>query len=70
MPRPKLVLEGIAIGRDRFFGVLREKGLPPEPLLAVPRATDSRYSLPVFHNPVKAGQKHLLSTQGRDTKIR
>jgi hypothetical protein len=34
MPGPKLALEGITIGRDRFFGVLREKGLrhfPPRP---------------------------------------
>jgi transposase InsO family protein len=33
--------------------VLREKGLLPEPLPAAPRTTDSRHSLPVFHNPVK-----------------
>jgi hypothetical protein len=34
MPGPKLALEGVAIGRDRFFGVLREKELrrfPPRP---------------------------------------
>jgi hypothetical protein len=50
---PKPALEGAAIGRDRFFGVLREKGLLLEPLPAAPRTTDSRHSLPVFHNPVK-----------------
>jgi hypothetical protein len=53
MPGPKLALEGAAIGRDRFFGVLREKDLLPEPLPAAPRTTDSRHSLPVFHNLVK-----------------
>jgi hypothetical protein len=53
MPGPKLALEGIAIGRDRFFGVLREKRLLLEPLPAAPRTTDSRHSLPVFHNLVK-----------------
>jgi transposase InsO family protein len=53
MPGPKPALEGTAIGHDRFFGVLREKGLLPEPLPAAPRTTDSRHRLPVFHNLVK-----------------
>jgi hypothetical protein len=46
-------LEGITIGRDRFFGVLQEKGLLLEPLPAAPRTTDSWHSLPVFRNLVK-----------------
>jgi transposase InsO family protein len=33
--------------------VLREKELLLEPLPAAPRTTDSRHSLPVFHNLVK-----------------
>jgi transposase InsO family protein len=33
--------------------VLREKGLLPGKLPGVPRTTDSRHSLPVFHNLVK-----------------
>jgi hypothetical protein len=33
---PKLTLEGITIGRDRFFGVLRAKRLLLEPLPAAP----------------------------------
>jgi hypothetical protein len=53
MLKPKLVPEGVTIGRDRFFGVLRERGLLLEPLPTAPRTTDSRHSLPVFHNLVK-----------------
>jgi transposase InsO family protein len=50
---PKLAREGVNIGRDRFFGVLRGKGLLLERLPAAPRTTDSRHSLPVFRNLVK-----------------
>jgi transposase InsO family protein len=51
--RPKLVLEGVTIGRDRFFEVLREKSLLLERLPCCPKTTNSRHSLPVFHNLVK-----------------
>jgi transposase InsO family protein len=51
--KPQLAQEGINIGRDRFFGVLREQGLLLEPLPTAPRTTDSRHSLPVFRNLVK-----------------
>jgi hypothetical protein len=47
---PKLAEAGAAIGRDRFFEVLKEKGLLLDRLPGMPRATDSRHSLPVFHN--------------------
>jgi transposase InsO family protein len=49
----KVVGARARIGRDRFFEVLEEKGLPLERLAGVPETTDSRRSLPVFHNPVK-----------------
>ena len=41
---------GIRIGRDRFFEVLRQKGLLLEPLPKAPRTTNSRHSLPVYTN--------------------
>jgi transposase InsO family protein len=50
---PKLAREGVNIGRDRFFEVLREKGLLLERLPGVPKTTNSRHSLPVLHNLVK-----------------
>jgi transposase InsO family protein len=53
MLKPQLTPAGVSIGRDRFFGVLREKRLLLEPLPAAPRTTDSRHSLPVFSNVVK-----------------
>jgi transposase InsO family protein len=40
----------VEIGRDRFFGMLREHGLLLEPKPARPKTTNSRHSLPVFHN--------------------
>jgi transposase InsO family protein len=50
---PKLACEGVKIGRDRFFEVLREKSLLLERLPCCPKTTNSRHSLPVFHNLVK-----------------
>jgi transposase InsO family protein len=50
---PKLADAGVIIGRDRFFEVLKEKGLLLDRLPGAPRTTDSRHSLPVFHNLVK-----------------
>jgi hypothetical protein len=43
----------VRIGRDGFFEALGEKGLLLERLPGIPRTTDSRHSLPVFHNLVK-----------------
>jgi transposase InsO family protein len=43
----------VKIGRNRFFEALGEKGLLLERLEGVPQTTDSRHSLPVFHNLVK-----------------
>jgi putative transposase len=44
---------GIAIGRDRFFDVLRENGMLIEKKNAKPKTTNSRHCLPVFHNLVQ-----------------
>ncbi|MDR1147478.1 MAG: IS3 family transposase [Spirochaetaceae bacterium] len=51
--RPELAYAGVKIGRDRFFEVLREKGLLLDRLPGMPKTTNSRHSLPVFHNLVK-----------------
>jgi transposase InsO family protein len=50
---PKLASLGVKIGRDRFFEVLKEKSLLLERLPCCPKTTNSRHSLPVFHNLVK-----------------
>jgi transposase InsO family protein len=50
---PQLAEAGVSIGRDRFFGVLREKLPLPGPLKGEPKTANSQHSLPVFHNPVK-----------------
>jgi putative transposase len=44
--------EGIKLGRDRFFDILREKGLLVPPLPKSPGTTRFEPSLPVFHNLV------------------
>ena len=51
--REALAEAGVELGRDRFFAVLRERGLllPPPP--RSPRTTNSRHSLPVFRNLLK-----------------
>lgn len=41
---------GISLGRDRFFDLLRENSLLIEKKKGKPRTTNSRHSLPVFHN--------------------
>lgn len=41
---------GIAVGRDRFFEVLAERDLLVVPKPGRPQTTNSRHSLPVFHN--------------------
>jgi transposase InsO family protein len=53
-PGPEPAEAGPPIGRDRFSGVLREKSLLLEPLKGEPKTANSRHSLPVFHNLVKA----------------
>jgi transposase InsO family protein len=49
---PVLENEGIKLGRDRFFGILREKGLLVPPLQKSHGTTRFEPSLPVFHNLV------------------
>ena len=45
---------GVKLGRDRFFEVLRERGLLLEPRRSeYPRTTNSYHSLPVFTNRAK-----------------
>ena len=49
-----LFQEGVRLGRDRFFEVLREQGLLLEPKpTQYPCTTNSRHSLPVFSNRIK-----------------
>lgn len=51
--RERLAREGILLGRDRFFEVLRNQSLLLEPLPKAPKTTNSRHNLPVFTNMVK-----------------
>ena len=51
--RPELEQAGVAMGRDRFFELLRAHDLLVEPKPCRPKTTHSRHSLPVFHNLVK-----------------
>jgi putative transposase len=44
---------GVAIGRDRFFNVLRENKMLVEKKKKKPRTTNSRHCLPVFHNLIQ-----------------
>lgn len=44
---------GVKLGRDRFFKVLKERGLLVEPLPKGPVTTMSAHSLPVFPNRFK-----------------
>jgi transposase InsO family protein len=50
---PELVANGVTLGRDRFFAVLGKHGLLVERKAGRARTTDSRHSLPVFHNLIK-----------------
>jgi transposase InsO family protein len=47
---PALEKEGVKLGRDRFFDILREKGLLVPPLPKSPVTTRFEPSLPVFRN--------------------
>ena len=51
--KSKLEEASVRIGRDRFFTVLKEKGLLLDPLPKAPRTTNSRHYLPVFTNRFK-----------------
>lgn len=51
--REELADEGVSLGRDRFFEVLRNQALLLEPLPKAPRTTNSAHSLPVFTNLIK-----------------
>ena len=48
--RPELDEAGVVIGRDRFFEVLAEHDLLVVRKPGRPHTTNSRHSLPVFHN--------------------
>jgi transposase InsO family protein len=50
---PKLNKQGIYVGRDRFFKVLKRQGLLVEKLPSSPRTTNSYHNLPIFLNRVK-----------------
>jgi putative transposase len=53
---PDLEEAQVEIGRDRFFELLAEKDLLVLPKVGRPRTTNSRHSLPVFHN-LMAGKR-------------
>lgn len=46
----ELAAKGVHVGRDRLFEVLRSHGMLVERKRGKPRTTNSRHSLPVFHN--------------------
>lgn len=56
MIRPELSAAGVEIGRDRFFEVLKSKGLLVPPLPRAPRTTRSRHGDPVYPNRAKSLQ--------------
>jgi len=53
MLRDELEAEGVSLGRDRFFEVLKNQALLLEALPKAPRTTNSAHSLPVFTNLIK-----------------
>lgn len=53
MLRDELAAEGVRLGRDRFFEVLRNQALLLDPLPKAPRTTNSAHSLPVFTNLIR-----------------
>ncbi len=56
MLRPDFDEAGVSIGRDRFFEVLAMNNLLVVPKPGRPRTTNSRHSLPIFHNLVTGVQ--------------
>ena len=53
MLSPILAENGVSIGRDRFFDILRDAGLLVPPLPRSPRSTKSRHNLPIYRNILK-----------------
>jgi putative transposase len=53
MLSPILAENGVSIGRDRFFDILRDADLLVPPLPRSPRSTDSRHNLPIYRNLLK-----------------
>jgi transposase InsO family protein len=51
--KPRLKGQNIRLGRDRFFKILKDKGLLLEKLPRMPRTTNSYHTLPVFSNLIK-----------------
>lgn len=56
---PELQETGIDLGRDRFFELLAERNLLVRPKRGRPHTTNSRHSLPVFHNLVSGNDFNL-----------
>lgn len=54
--QPELAEAGVAIGRDRFFRLLREQGLLIERKRRKARTTDSRHGFRVYGNRLKEGE--------------
>ena len=57
-----LVEANVSVGRDRFFELLAEHDLLVAPKPGAPHTTNSRHSLPVFHN-LLAGKTWQSSNQ-------
>jgi putative transposase len=49
----ELTCSGISVGRDRFFNLLKKNDMLIEKKKSVPKTTNSKHNLPVFHNLVK-----------------
>ena len=42
--------QGVALGRDRMFRLLRKQGLLVKPKKRAVKTTNSRHNLPIFNN--------------------
>jgi len=49
----------VSVGRDRFFELLAERDLLVVPKRGTPHTTNSRHSLPVFHNLLTGISPHV-----------
>lgn len=56
MLQPELAEAGVAMGRDRFFEILKQHGLLVEPRRRKARTTHSGHGLPVYRNLLKGRQ--------------